>query len=51
MDTELVKEIKFRFLNKLVIISEIPVQGDEDNFKVTNVVSMPEDSSRNFIPI
>ena len=42
MDMELVKEIKFRFLNnKLVIISEIPVQSDEDNFKLTNVVSMP----------
>ena len=42
MDMELVKEVKYRFLdNKIIIISEIPVQSEEDNFKLTNVVSMP----------
>ena len=42
MEMEHVKETKFKFLkNKLVIIAEIPVQGNEDNFKVTNIVTMP----------
>ena len=42
MDLELIKEVKYRFLdNKIIIISKIPVQNEVDNFKLTKVISLP----------
>ena len=52
LEMEHVKETKFKFLkNKLVIIAEIPVQGNEDNFRVTDVVSMPVKLNNEFYRI
>ena len=42
MDLELIKEVKYVFIeNKIIIINKIPVQNEVDNFKSTNVISLP----------
>ena len=42
MDLELIKEVKYILLdNKIIIINKIPVQNEVDNFKSTNVISLP----------